>query len=112
MRHKISEFYKKVYLLGSQIPNKRDRFGIYLKAETTCLDLLTLLIGAAFENRNSKSALLSSARIKTETLKRLFRIMEELKVILHEKYIELESDLQEISKMVNGWIRYLNTKSS
>lgn len=31
----------------------------------------------------------------------------ELSLIKNEKYLELESDLQEISKMTNGWIKYL-----
>ena len=37
--------------------------------------------------------------------------MDELKIIHNEKYIELEADLQEISKMTNGWIKYLERKA-
>jgi len=94
-------------LLGSKIA-KRDRFGIYIKIETACLDLMTLLITAFFEKKSSRLALLYNARIKIEVLKRLIRIMPELNIIQFEKYIELEFDLQEISKMTNGWIKYLN----
>ena len=87
---------------------KRDRFGIYLKVENTCLDLITLIITAFFEKKSSRLALLFNARIKIELLKRLVRMMMELNIIQSEKYIELEFDLQEISKMTNGWIKYLN----
>ena len=51
--------------------------------------------------------MLSSTRIKIEVLKRLIRIAHELSIIDRKKYIILESDLQEISKMTNGWIKYL-----
>jgi len=105
--HKICEFYKKVYLFSQKIP-KRDRFGIYLKAENICLEIMTLTITAAFEIKINKFPILHSARIKIEVLKRLFRIAHELKIIEDKKYLELELDLQEISKMTNGWIKYLS----
>ena len=33
----------------------------------------------------------------------------DLNIIQAQKYIELESELQDISKMTNGWIKYLNS---
>ncbi|KKU96706.1 MAG: hypothetical protein UY30_C0015G0003 [Parcubacteria group bacterium GW2011_GWB1_48_6] len=32
----------------------------------------------------------------------------DLNIIQIQKYVELESELQEISKMTNGWIKYLH----
>ena len=95
-------------MLGQKV-KKRDRFGIYSKAENLSLDLLVVIIMAFFEKKSSRIGLLSSARVKVEVLKRLIRMMTELSIIKSEKYIELESDLQEISKMTNGWIKYLNS---
>jgi len=108
--HKIVEFYKKNYLLSPKIP-KKDRFGIYLKIENICLETTTLIINASLEIKTNKLPILNSARIKIEILKRLIRISHELNIIGRKKYIELESDLQEISKMANGWIKYLLKKS-
>ena len=104
--HKISELYSKLYLLGKTLP-KRDHFGIYLKIENVCLELLELSITAAFEAKINKSVLLSSARIKTEVLKNLVRKSLELKIIERKKYIEIQTELQEISKMINGWLKFL-----
>jgi len=104
--HRICEFYKKIYLLSSKI-SKRDKFGIYAKIDSACLELVNLLITAAFEVRIGKLPVLNLARIKVEVLKRLIRIMNELNIIPRSKYLEMESDLQEISKMTNGWIKYL-----
>ena len=72
---------------------------------------MTLVISAFFEEKSSRLALLHTARIKIEVLKRLIRIMSELNIIKSEKYIELEFNLQEISKMTNGWIKYLERKA-
>jgi len=104
--HKICEFYKKIYLTSPKIP-KKDRFGIYLKIENICLEIINLVITASLENKSNKLPILNSARIKIEVLKRLIRIVYELKIIEGKIYISLESDLQEISKMTNGWIKYL-----
>jgi len=106
LAHKICEFYKKIYLLSSKIP-KKDKFGIFLKIENLCLEIMNLVITASLEAKINKFPILNSARIKIEILKRLFRVACELNIIENKKYINLESDLQEISKMTNGWIRYL-----
>ncbi len=104
--HKICEFYKIIYLLSAKIP-KKDRFGIFLKIENLCLEILNLAIAAAIETKIDKLSLLKPARIKIEILKRLFRIAYDLKIIESKKYISIELGLQEISKMANGWIKYL-----
>jgi hypothetical protein len=93
-------------LISSKL-SKRDRFGIYVKIENLCLDIMNLAISASLEARPNKLPLLNSARIKIEALKIFFRIAHELDIINQKLYIELESDLQEISKMANGWIKYL-----
>jgi len=104
--HKVCQFYKKIYLFSPKIP-KKDRFGIYLKIENLCLEIIDSTITAALEIRNNKLPILNAARIKIEILKRLIRVTFELKIIENKKYLDLESDLQEISKMTNGWRKYL-----
>ena len=91
--------------------SKRDKLGIYSKIENICLETIQLVITASLESKTPKTATLNSARIKIELLKKLIRISNELDIIPNNKYIELESDLQEISKMTNGWIKYLTTST-
>ncbi len=104
--HTVCEFYKLIYAETNKVP-KRDRFGIFAKIETVSLMLVELVITATFESKNQKLPSLNTARIKIELLKRLLRIANELNIIEQKKYIYLESQLQEISKMTNGWIKYL-----
>ena len=108
--HKIVELYKKIYWLSPKIP-KKDKFGIWLKIENICLELVDLVIAASLEFKTNKLPILNSARIKIETLKRLIRICGELNVIDDRNYIDIEFNLCEISKMINGWIKYLLKKS-
>lgn len=86
---------------------KRDKFGVFLKLENICLELAELILTASFEAKNNKLPLLNSARIKIEVLKRLFRVANEINIIENKTYINFETDLQELSKMTNGWIKYL-----
>ena len=81
--------------------------GIFAKIETNCLDLLENIVAASFEKKENKLPVLSRSRIKVETLKRLVRITAELKMIQQKDYLMFESQLQEISKMTNGWIKYM-----
>ncbi|MEK7565315.1 MAG: four helix bundle protein [Patescibacteria group bacterium] len=109
MVHRITEFYKQVYILSNRI-GKRDKFGIWLKIENICLEIVRLMIKTALSSKPNKLSLLDSVRTEVEVLKRLLRIANELLIIQIKIYLKLESDLQEISRMTNGWIKYLTQK--
>ena len=104
---RMFSFYEFIHGLSLKIP-KKDRFGIFLKVENICLDTAELILSAGLETRNEKMAYLKRARINIELLKRLFRSMCELKLIPPKTYMAAAFELQEISKMANGWIRYLS----
>jgi len=104
--HKVSEFYKQLCAYSSKIP-KRARFGVYLKIENICLEILCLILTASFQTKTEKLPTLNTARVQIETLKPLVRITCELKIISQQQYLYLEKSLQEMSKMTNGWIKYL-----
>ena len=81
-----------------------------MKIEVTVLDILEGVLTASFEERNNKEGVLKKVRIKTEILKRLIRIVYNLNIIPSKKYIGVEGQLQEISMMINGWIKYVSKK--
>ncbi len=107
MVHRVLELYKKYYLILPQIP-KKDRYGICLRIDNIFIETLTNLLKACFEIKEKKKQILAEARIQIEVLKRLIRLIYELKILRYKKYIEFSINLQEISKMINGWIKYLN----
>ena len=109
--HKLGEFHKSIYFIGKQIP-KRDRFGIHLKLEETCLDSIKLAVIAALETKEGKHRHVNELRINVEVMKHLVRTMSELAIIQTKTYLALEAELQEISKMANGWLKYLERKEA
>jgi len=79
-----------------------------LRLETHILAIIEFGAEATFLARTEKLPLLLSLRRQAEVAKRLVRICGELKIIKPAKYIELSADLQQISKMTNGWIKFLS----
>jgi hypothetical protein len=109
--HKLDILYQTLYRIGTHLP-KRDKLGIWTSIETQCLEIITLVITAAFTAPPEKQEMLAKARIHTEIIKRLIRSAHELRIIQEKTYISLQSSLQEISKMIYGWIRYLQRTNS
>ena len=79
---------------------------MYLKLEQIYLDTLELIITATFENKDSKLISLKISRVKIEVLKRFIRNMLKLNIIEEKNYLHSELLLQEISKMINHWIKF------
>lgn len=107
--HKITQFYKNIYCLGKNLP-KKDRFGLFSKIEETTLGCLKLSIEAALSAREIKLPILQKIKIEVEVIKRLVRLAQELNIINTKTYLSLEEQLQEISRMTTGWIKYLDKK--
>lgn len=76
------------------------------KIETVILEVLVLLIEAGLSSKINKLPILERTRIKIETIKQLVRLSNEGKIIEEKAYLDQQNQLQEISRMLNGWIRY------
>jgi len=71
---------------------------------------MDLTITAALQSKSAKLPTLNSTRIKIEVIKRFIRLVGELDIIKNETYLELEKDLQDISKDTNNWMKSLLPK--
>ncbi len=107
--HSCGEFYTTVYQLGKNL-SKRDRLGLWSKVETITLETLTNCIKAALQSPTEKAPTIREVRIKTETLKQLIRLANELKIITDQAYLILEIKLEKISKMATGWEKFVTRK--
>ena len=104
--HNVAEFYKLIYVTEKQIP-KRDRFGIFMRIENTCLVLFENIISAAISQKQDKIQFVKNSQKQIEIIKRLIRITYELGIIKDKNYFKISEEAVEISKMINGWIKYL-----
>lgn len=78
-----------------------------MKIETSILNVLSLGIEASLLHQKEKVGHLLELRRDAETVKRLVRVANELKIIETKDYVSLSADLQQVSKMANGWIKSL-----
>ena len=108
--HAVRKLYKEVYLFGAKI-SKRDKLGIYSKIENGLIEILSLSIDAAYKPPFAKKPVLENVRIKIEMIKQIVRTANEIGVIPEKQYLAWQSSLQEMSKMTNGWLKYLETKN-
>ncbi len=87
---------------------KFERYILAAKIEEITLELLKDLFAAGRHPKTHKLEFLSQAAVKVDLLKTLLRLAEETKSITTKKYLELSENLQEIGKMLGGWIRSLS----
>ena len=67
--------------------------------------MLELIILASNLSKKEKLPILRKASIKIDVLRVLFKLGKDLKIIENKKYISLENDINEIGKMIGGWIK-------
>jgi four helix bundle protein len=103
---KIYDFYRELYLVVEKMP-KKDKYSLGLKLQNLTLDLLEFVIEASNAYEKEKLVSLNKATIKTDLLKVLTRLVYEIHATDQKKYLNLEEKLQEIGKMIGGWIRYI-----
>ncbi|OHB09715.1 MAG: hypothetical protein A3G05_02425 [Candidatus Zambryskibacteria bacterium RIFCSPLOWO2_12_FULL_45_14] len=102
---------KKTYELYStfheyrRIVSKADRFTVYERSENLIVDLIELFLEAGYTKSGNKSAILEKASVKLNTLRFFIRLMKETKVFDIKKYTILQEKIDEIGRMLGGWIR-------
>jgi len=104
---KVYDFYREFYKIYTHIP-KQDRYVLGEKIQETTLELFKDLILASHQEKQKKLESLSVGSAKLDLLKNLLRLAEDVKAIPTKRYLTLSENLQEIGRMLGGWIRSLN----
>jgi len=103
---KIYDFYRELYLTVEKMP-KKDKYTLGEKMQSATLNLTELLISAGYEEKIKKTIYLDRAAVKLDLIKILVRLGQDLKAVPTNKYLSLEEKLQEIGRMLGGWIKSL-----
>ncbi|TSC93568.1 MAG: hypothetical protein Athens101428_635 [Candidatus Berkelbacteria bacterium Athens1014_28] len=103
---KVYDFYRELYLAVEKMP-KKDKYTLGEKTQRATLDLIELLIEAGYQEKFKKRAILDRAAVKLDLIKLIVRLGQDLKAIPTNKYLSLEEKLQEIGRMLGGWIKSL-----
>jgi hypothetical protein len=104
---KSYELYKLFHEYRKVVP-KQDRFTIYERAENVILGTIELLLEASYGDKTRKVVTLERASVKLNVLRFLIRLMKETKTFDPKKYVALQEIVDEIGRMLGGWIRSMN----
>ena len=105
---KSYDLYKTFHEYRRVVP-KPDRFTIFEKSESTILEVIECIMQASSESKKEKLPTLERASIKLNMPRVFIRLMKDVKTIDGKKYMNLESVVDEIGRMLGGWIRSIKT---
>ncbi|MBI3638187.1 diversity-generating retroelement protein Avd [Candidatus Wolfebacteria bacterium] len=101
---KSYELYKIFYSYRSVVP-KQDRYTIWQRCESLILDVIEGILLASQTAKNEKLPILEKTSLKLNLLRVFIRLMKEVKTIDNKKYVALEKLVDEIGRMLGGWIK-------
>ena len=103
---KTVDLYKEFYQHLKTFP-KKDQYMLGKRCEEHILSFMeSILIAVSSYGQEKKNKLLV-ANSEFDVLKVLIRMARELKMLDTKKYLSIEQRIQEIGRMLGGWIRSL-----
>lgn len=106
---KTYDLYRVFYTLRTTIP-KQDKYTIWQKSEGLLVEILEGILSASYKPKFEKTPILEKISLKLNILKMLIRLMKDVGAIDNKKYITLQEPLDEIGRMLGGWIRSTTNK--
>lgn len=101
---KAYDLYRTFYGYRTAI-NKQDRYTIWQKCESIILEILEGILLASQKFKAEKLPVLEEVSVKLNFLRVFLRLMKDVKTIDLKKYVVLEASVDEIGRMLGGWIK-------
>ncbi len=102
---KTYELYKTFCGYRAAVP-KQDRFTVWKKSEDTALEILEgVLTASQIHDKSEKLLILEKTSVKLNLLRVFIRLMKDTKTLDNKKYVALQSLVDEIGRMLGGWIK-------
>ena len=101
---KSYDLYKEFYILRLSVP-KQDRYTLWQKCESLLIDVLEGILFASQQSKAEKLPTLEKTSVKLNFLRVCIRLMKDVKAIDAKKYILIEANLDEIGRMLGGWMK-------
>jgi hypothetical protein len=87
---------------------KPDRHTIYERSDLIILAIIESLFQAGYSRSGNRAAILEQASVKLNMLRFFIRLMKDTKTLNAKQYISLQTILDEIGRMLGGWLRSLH----
>ncbi len=107
---KISDTYKVWYSYAPHIP-RQTRYSLGEKINLLFLELMELILLAAYAAREQKAPIIQKASLKVDTLKYFVQLAWELKILDNKRFAALGEPLAEVGKMIGGWKKQLGNQT-
>lgn len=104
--HKTYELYKLLYSCHSAIP-KIQLYTLWRQCEQISIQMLAAIIHTGHTQGNARVDAICTISEKLDLLKTFIRLTRETNSISEKKHLEIQSLIQEIGRMVGGWIKSL-----
>lgn len=104
--HKVYSLYKTLHGYHSTIP-RMQRYTLWQRCENTSLTLLERVISTGHLAGAVRTQEIHEMSKGVDLLKVLIRLAKETHTITPKQYLELQTLLQEIGKMVGGWLKFV-----
>lgn len=101
---KSYELYKVFYTYRSAV-SKQDRYTIWQRGENLMLDVLENILYASQLPKIDKLPVLERVSLKLNFLRVFLRLTKDVKAIDVKRYMNLEVLVDEIGRMLGGWIK-------
>ncbi len=101
---KAQELYS-IFHEYRKVVSKSDRFTIYERSENLIVDIIELFLEAGYSKSVNKTIILEKASVKLNTLRFFIRLMKETRIFDLKKYTTLQGIVDEVGRMLGGWIR-------
>ena len=98
------DLYKQMHLLRSKI-TKQDRFTLWQRVENVTLTIIEDLLNAGSIPKADKLPVLESVSKNLNLLRVLLRLAKDTKTIDIKRYDQMQSAIDEIGRMLGGWIK-------
>jgi len=84
---------------------KKDKYSLGGKLDELTIEIFEHLFIASVHRGDEKLHALEKASIKLDILKMLIRLAKDVHALDVKKYLSLQEILQEVGKMLGGWLR-------
>ncbi len=101
---KAYELTKKLYELRGTVP-KHDRYALWQRCENLVLEILEGILLASQLRKSQKLEPLEHVSVKLNVLRVFLRLAKDLKIMDIKKYGLIEEMVDEIGRMLGGWIK-------
>jgi len=108
---KSKDLYHLWYSCFKSLP-KEHRFSLGVKIDNIYIEVIEAVSGALYANKEEKVLYIKTAIRKIDALKLMFLILWETKSFDNKKYIAISEKIDEIGRMLGGWLGQIMKQNS